>query len=119
MEKGRATPLYTLLADGFYMERGKSLKLNVCENLNYYSDMDVKPEELKHVSYFGRSGQDGLSRSLRVKFHDPDLKNKLMSLKGKLHGTELYIREHITAHQLDIFIQAKIAPKNKFLFNVK
>ncbi len=38
-----------LLADGFYLECGKSLKENVCENIKYYFQQDIKPEQIKHV----------------------------------------------------------------------
>ena len=106
------------MVDGFYLKRGKSLKTNVVENIKYYFDVDIKVEEIKHVSRFGSSELGEIPHSLRIKFHDPDFKNKLMSLKGKLKGTEVFIREHLTAHQLDVYTQAKLAEKNKILHNV-
>ena len=107
-----------LLIDGFLLERGKSLKLNVCENIKYYFEEDIDPSAIKHVSRFGQNGDDGMPKSLRVKFHDPDFKNMLMNKKGKLRGTDVYIREHLTAHQLDIYTQAKQAQKNEVLYKV-
>ncbi len=107
-----------LLIDGFLVERGKTLKTNVCENIKYYFDEDIDTGAIKHVSRFGPNGEDGMPKSLRVKFHDPDFKNMLMNKKGKLRGTSVYIREHLTAHQLDIYTQAKQAQKNDVLYKV-
>ena len=109
----------TLLIDGFYMEKNMSLKENVCANVKYYFDIDLKCEELKHVSRFGANDANGYPKSLHVKFHNPDRKNELMALKGRLRSTEVYIREHLTPHQLDIWTQAKEAQRKSLLFNVK
>ena len=38
-----------LLADGFYVEKGKSLKENVVINIKYYFDMDIKAEQINHL----------------------------------------------------------------------
>ncbi len=86
----------TLLIDGFYMKQNKSVKENVCINVNYYFDMDITCDDIKHVSRFGANDDNGYPKSLCVKFHNPDKKNELMALKGKLKATEVYIRGHLT-----------------------
>ena len=99
----------TLLIDGFYLEKGKLLKENVCEHLAYYVDFKLDPTEIKFVSHFGSTPDGGPSRSLKLRFHNPGMKNQLMAVKGQPKKTDVYFREHLMPHQLDIYLQAKIA----------
>ena len=106
--------LDTLLIDSFLLEKGKSLKQNVVENIKYYLDIDMSCDEIKLISKFG-SRQDPSKTSLRVKFFNPERKTELMSMKGKLRGTDVFFREHLTPpppNQLDILVQAKEAQKH-------
>ena len=106
----------TILIDGFTINKNNSLKINVCENIAHHLGITLHPCEIKLVSRFGSVGSDGLPKSLRVKFHNPDIKNMLMSLKGSLFGSEVFLKEHLTGRQLDILTQAKIVERNQVLF---
>ena len=105
-----------MLIDGFVIDKRKSLKINVCENIHKELGIPLHPDAIKHVSRFGAIGEDGMPKSLRVKFHNSDIKNELLAQKGRLRGTNIYFREHLTPRQLDILTQSKIAEHNKVIY---
>ena len=82
--------LDTVIIEGLILDKEKSLKQNVCDELMECVGFRLAPLDLKHVSRF-RTDEQGNIVALKVKFHDPDQKNDLVRQKGRLRGTNVYV----------------------------
>ena len=99
--------LDTVIIEGLIMDKEKSLKNNVCDEILECINFTIKPTELKHVSRFC-TDEYGNIVAVKVKFHDPDLKNDLVRQRGKLRGTQVYIDEFLSLGQKTIYDEARL-----------
>ncbi len=97
----------TLIIEGFKLDPAKSLKSNVIDNMKLHLDIKMYHSDIKRVKRFGPPGDDGLPKNLSVTFYNPQMKEDLMRLKGRLRPGPVFFCEHLTQHQNDILIEAK------------
>ena len=107
----------TLLIDGLILDDNKSLKENVIDEIYRVLNVTLFNEDIQLVSRFGLPNGKEPPKSIRVVFYDPEIKNNLMAMKGRLRPNDIYFKEYLTPKQLDLYIQAKRAQKNDILYN--
>ena len=111
----RAERVDTLIVDGFKFVHGKTLKQIVINNMEYYLGVTLYESDMRYMTWFGPDRQDGLPKSLKIIFIDVDLKNELLKQKGRLKTTDVVFTEYLTEKHNNVFIQTKLARKNKLL----
>ena len=106
-----------MLIDGLKIDDNKSLKQSVIEEIYKALNVTLFEEDIQQVTRFGVPNGKDPPKTIRVVLYDPDIKNNLMAMRGRLRPTDIYFKEYLTPKQLDVYIQAKRAQRNNTLFN--
>ena len=107
-ENERNDRLGVLILEGLKHSKEGTLKTHVCNTIKKYMDINIKDTDMIHCYRFGEDGQEsGLPRQVKIRFKDPTIKQAIMRLRGNLRQTGIFLKEHLTTRQHNIFYQAR------------
>ena len=88
----------TLILDGIWPNEHETLEQTVLRELNMAVPIDLNRSELLRCNFFGPLPKDrNRPRSIKIKLNDPRTKKALLSMKGRLKPTTIFLKEHLTS----------------------
>ncbi len=110
-----------VIVEGVTPKENESLRSAVMSALNGNSDINLKPHDVISCTMMGK--QDDINpkpRGIRVKMSSRMTKKNVMRIKGQFRRkkTKIYIKEHLTPVNSEIFYKARTAKKYKIFHQV-
>ena len=105
----RQDRLSVLIVDGLTLDNSISIGTNIIVMVKQYLDLEILPEDIIVAHKLPRIDNSKSVDSVRVKFREIEIKRILLRSKGRLRGSEIYFREHLTLFQSKIFYHARLA----------
>ena len=97
-----------MVVEGVKLEADRPLNDLVREQLNANLDLNIRPSEIVNCTFLGpRQENQQTGRAIHVKVGDMHLKKQIFKRKDKLEGSDMFVKEQLTAKMNSVFFPSQ------------